>query len=71
MPELRMLQQELVVPDEAVVLVWCLCGLFGLFLAGALGTFVAEMWQMARQSAELLPAREFQGFGRAAPRRRV
>lgn len=55
-------------PMNLELLVWGLCGICALLLAATLGAFVIELLTLFRESASPLPAREFQGFGRAAPR---
>lgn len=58
----------LITPASLELLVWGLCGVFALLLIATLAAFGAEVASMMREQSSPTPAREFEGFGRAAPR---
>lgn len=68
MPAWTAIGQWVELPMNVVLLVWTLCGICALLLVSALGAFLIEILSLLRESASPLPAREFQGFGRPAPR---
>ena len=57
-------------PAGLETLVWGLCGVFALMFIAALVAFAVEVAGLLRDSGAPIPAREFQGFGRSAPRSR-
>lgn len=68
MPALSLLTDWAVAPSSLELMIWWLCGLCALLLAAALAALGAEVRWMLREPAAPIPAREFQGFGRPAPR---
>jgi hypothetical protein len=70
MPAWSVTGLEITAPPEAAFLIWSLCALFALLFAGALGAFLSELWPLLRGEPRMLPATEFQGFGRPVRRRR-
>lgn len=71
MPAWNLAGSDLAVPAEAALVLWGLCAVFGLLFTGALTVFALELRALTRESGRQLPGREFQGFGRAAPRIRL
>lgn len=71
MPAWNFAGLEWALPYEAALLLWAMCAVFGLLLIGALTAFAFELRSILRESRQLLPGSEFQGFGRSAPRMRV
>lgn len=68
MPAWSWLPEWSITPASVELLVWGMCGIFALLLLATLAAFGAEVASMIREDASPMPAREFQGFGRAAPR---
>lgn len=68
MPASSLLPDWAVAPASVEAVIWGLCGVFALLLIATLAAFGAEVASLLREEASPTPAREFQGFGRAAPR---